>query len=86
VLLFARGEAAGLHVSPRAVDAVALARDALSAFAPVANGRHVTLRAELPDTAPIWGDPDAVGQVIGNLLDNAVKYGPERCACANETG
>jgi signal transduction histidine kinase len=77
VLIFARGEATGLRVSPQETDAVALARDALGAFVPVANGRGVTLRAELPDRAPVWADPDAVRQVIGNLLDNAVKYGPE---------
>jgi signal transduction histidine kinase len=77
VLVFARGEALGLTVSPRETDAVLLARDALGAFAPLASGRGVTLRAELPDRAPIWADPDAVRQVVGNLLDNAVKYGPE---------
>jgi signal transduction histidine kinase len=77
VLLFARGEAAGLRVAPRAADAAALVHDAVAAFGPVAAGREVTIRTETPPSAPMWADPAAVRQLLGNLLDNAVKYGPD---------
>ncbi|HEX6656169.1 MAG TPA: ATP-binding protein, partial [Candidatus Limnocylindria bacterium] len=36
-----------------------------------------TITAEVPDTLPIRADRDRVGQVLTNLLDNAVKYSPE---------
>jgi two-component system, OmpR family, phosphate regulon sensor histidine kinase PhoR len=39
--------------------------------------RDAQLRAELaadPPPAPAWADPRALEQVLGNLLDNAVKY------------
>lgn len=35
------------------------------------------IRAEVPDALPIRADRDRVGQVLTNLLDNAVKYSPE---------
>ncbi len=35
-----------------------------------------TVRVEAPETLPLQADRDRVGQVLTNLLDNAVKYSP----------
>ena len=38
----------------------------------------MTVELELPeDLSPIWHDPDAVSQVLTNLLSNAAKYGKD---------
>jgi signal transduction histidine kinase len=51
-------------------------RDALEMFAPLARSRRATLRSELEHGITLDVDRDALRQVLLNLLDNAVKYGP----------
>jgi len=52
-----------------------LIEESVAAFAPIAGEGEVTLRTTLDDvTAPV--DRAGVRQVIMNLLDNAVKFGP----------
>src|SRR5204862_1870008 len=45
-------------------------------FAPLAAARGVTWRTELADGVVALVDADALRQMLLNLLDNAVKYGP----------
>lgn len=53
-----------------------LIRDTIDAFEPLARPRNVEIRAELEDDVFARVDPDALRQMLLNLLDNAVKYGP----------
>lgn len=48
------------------------------AFAPIADAQELELSVKLPD-APLWVDADAgrLGQVLGNLLSNAIRYTEE---------
>jgi signal transduction histidine kinase len=52
-------------------------RDTLGTFAPLAAAAGARLRAELDDHAHAMVDHGALRQILLNLLDNAVKYGPE---------
>jgi signal transduction histidine kinase len=76
VLRFSRGErgADRVDVAPR--DVVPLARQLLADFEPLVRGR-ATLAATMPETAFALADDAALRQTLLNLLDNAVKYGPE---------
>jgi signal transduction histidine kinase len=76
VLQFSRGERGMLSLVRRPLDLVALTRETLTAFAPIAAARGVRVIASLPPTAVALADQDALRQVLLNLLDNAVKYGP----------
>jgi signal transduction histidine kinase len=57
------------------VDLGAVARRVAAIHAPDLAARQVELRLELPDTLPtVRVDPDAISQVLTNLLQNAVRY------------
>src|SRR5437660_8793850 len=76
LLHFSRSERQATRLSPAPAPLAPLVREAVEAFAPLAAAHGVTFRTELKDglVAPI--DAEALRQMLVNLLDNAVKYGP----------
>ncbi|HVT58582.1 MAG TPA: HAMP domain-containing sensor histidine kinase [Thermoanaerobaculia bacterium] len=76
VLRFSRGERGEDYVEVRARDVVPLVRQMLLDFEPFARDRARLLVA-LPEQAIAQVDESALHQILLNLLDNAVKYGPE---------
>ncbi len=47
----------------------------VEAFEPLAKSRQVRVRHEMPVGLPaVMGDRDRIGQVLSNLVDNAIKY------------
>jgi signal transduction histidine kinase len=79
VLHFSRIER-GAGVAPLARLPIALAPlvdDVLAGFAPLASAAGISVRAQVPGTCVALADRDALRQVLLNLLDNAVKYGPK---------
>ena len=57
------------------VDIAAVVRRVAAIHAPDLAARQITLRVDVPDTLPpVSGDPDALGQVLTNLLQNAARY------------
>jgi two-component system sensor histidine kinase BaeS len=59
-------------------DAVTVVRDALDAFRPAAADLGVELRYEAPPTAGVDTDPERLGQIVANLVENALKYARSR--------
>jgi signal transduction histidine kinase len=76
VLDFARGERRLNRVVRSRVDVGDAVRDALDFITPVAAARRVRLAAEVAPRTMATVDPAALRQILLNLLDNAVKYGP----------
>jgi signal transduction histidine kinase len=76
LLHFSRSERQATRLSPAPAPLAPLVREAVEAFAPLAAAHGVTFRTELRDglVAPV--DAEALRQMLVNLLDNAVKYGP----------
>lgn len=53
----------------------------------VATEKGVELHAQVaPDTPSVWGDEEALGEVVSNLVDNAVKYTPGGAQVWVQTG
>ncbi|HEU4563779.1 MAG TPA: HAMP domain-containing sensor histidine kinase, partial [Gemmatimonadaceae bacterium] len=76
VLHFARAERGGNRVIARAMPLAPVVRAVLTTFAPLAEGSGVRLRAALDEALAARVDAAALRQILLNLLDNAVKYGP----------
>jgi len=77
ILWASRLDAGSLHVSISSCDPLQLARDVVEAqLAHLDPGYELVLEA--PDGLPdVVGDPDKIGRVLINLVDNAIKYSPD---------
>jgi signal transduction histidine kinase len=77
LLDLSRIESGGWVPQPTRVDVAAAANDAILPCRENARDKGVTLDVDVPaDAAAVIADPTAVRQVIGNLVDNAIRYTP----------
>lgn len=59
-----------------AFDVGEVARTAADFFAPLAQARKMRIDVDIQAPVVARGDPDALRQILVNILDNAAKYGP----------
>ena len=76
VLFLSRGARQGITPTLGDCDMEALVADTVDAFAPLAMRRDVVITADTPPRLHALVDGEAWKQVLTNMLDNAVKYGP----------
>lgn len=76
LLTLARSEPGAPPLPFDRVDLAALARDTLAALAPLAQSRGTQL--SLQSQAPVWvkGNASALGSLVRNLVDNAIRHSP----------
>ena len=72
VLQFSRGERGVLRIAARPTDVGAVVTNAIEGFA-----SPVKIETQIEPETLATVDEDAVRQIVLNLLDNAVKYGPQ---------
>ena len=74
----------GMHPSVPLVplDLGAEVKEAATAFAPLAASRRAILDTEVSEGIEVLADQATLRQLVLNLLDNAVKFGPRGPACA----
>ena len=77
LLHFSRSERQTHRVAPAPTWMAPLVRSVVEAFAPLATPRRARLRTDLAEGVVAAVDAEAFRQMLLNLLDNAVKYGPE---------
>ena len=75
LLLLARADSGVVELERRPLDLADVAADALAPLAKLASERNVSLLLD-PEPAPTVGDPGRLGQVVGILVDNAVRHSP----------
>jgi signal transduction histidine kinase len=76
VFLLASIEAGRLDLEREPVDLAELADGAIEALAPAAARRDVSLRLTAPGSVRVQGNARAIGRVLRNLLDNAIRHAP----------
>jgi PAS domain S-box-containing protein len=76
VLDFSRIEAGGLELEAVAFQPAVAVRGTVELFAPMADAKGVRLDLEIDESVPsrLEGDPSRFGQVVSNVVANAVKF------------
>ncbi|HET9410549.1 MAG TPA: HAMP domain-containing sensor histidine kinase [Candidatus Dormibacteraeota bacterium] len=80
LLDLARVEAGTISMHITAVDLAGQVEQEVEIVRPRASIRELTLTSDLDGLPPVAADPERLHQVLGNLLDNAVKYAPAATA------
>lgn len=76
LLTLSRQEADVAESAFRRVDLLDIARLVVGEHAPIAAQRHIDLGIEEAEPTPVFGDFEALRMMLGNLVDNAVRYTP----------
>jgi signal transduction histidine kinase len=76
LFLLARIESGRLELVRASVDLTELADEAVEALTPSAAAAQVQLVLDASESVRVLGNPVAVGRVIRNLVDNAVRHAP----------
>lgn len=78
IMLLARLEAHEFTLAIEEVDIGAHLREVAAGFAHRAGELGVELRADIAPTGMIYTDPDRVAQIAGNLIENALRFAPDK--------
>ena len=78
LLFVAQVEAGTLSLERGPVDLGSVARESIEAARPQASQRNVLLTAEIDPIEMESGDADRLGQLIDNLVSNALKFTPKK--------
>src|SRR5439155_11280247 len=79
LLDLARVESGQLHLEPQALDLGALLGQEIEIVRQRAADRGLVIQLAVPTwLPPVLADPERVHQILENLLDNAVKYAPQK--------
>lgn len=74
LLTLATVESPNYKITPLAIKADSLVADVVDSLGGVARDAGLSLKLTGAPEDPVLADPDAINQVLGNLIENAIKY------------
>ena len=70
---------AKLEVKPSAISLQPLCQDVITQFSSRLKQKSMTFESDIPQDIPkVYADEELIRQLIGNLIDNAIKYTPKQ--------
>lgn len=78
MLVFSRLEASRVRLTREEVQLGTIVADAVTELTPLADRKHQTIVTDVQRIRPISADADKIHQVVVNLVQNAIRYTPER--------
>jgi signal transduction histidine kinase len=72
-----RIEARKLELACADVNLSSVAREVIEQLRPMAVGKRQALELQIDQDLRVWADADRLGQILTNLVENAIKYTPE---------
>lgn len=77
LLDLARAESAEWRPEPETIDVVRATEGVWAPLSESRPGKRIEIRHAIgPEAGTVWADPEALRQILGNLLDNAIRYTP----------
>ncbi len=77
ILTFSRQQRQKHSLHPTSCDPNAILQRTLEQFAPTFATKNIVIETETSDAPFVFADPDAIEQILGNLLNNVEKYAAE---------
>ncbi|HVN97814.1 MAG TPA: HAMP domain-containing sensor histidine kinase [Syntrophorhabdaceae bacterium] len=74
MLDISEAEAGVMSVNVEEMDMVSLIHDAAELFRPLAEDKGIAVTVEVPASLPLTSDRRKLQRVLGNILDNAIKF------------
>jgi signal transduction histidine kinase len=78
LFLLARADSGSLALDLEPLDLAELIDEAVEAVEPIAASKGVCFATQLDGPIPVVGDDGALGRVLRNLFDNAIRFSPGR--------
>jgi signal transduction histidine kinase len=75
ILVFSRQRRGAVQLSERWVDLDGVVRSVLDQFEPALAAKDIEWTISGGVDEPVYADPDAIGQIVANLVSNVEKYG-----------
>lgn len=76
LLQLARVESGQAHLERHRIDLAPVIRRSVDRLGPLAERHKVDLSGSIDDLPPVLADPERIGQVLSNLIHNAIKFTP----------